>query len=219
MTSTWTRYAGGAGILFVIMIVGASIAGPYLPGDQAAAALTGSVQARQAGYLVGVDLQFLAAIPFVLFLCGLYALLRTAPGDWGWLAPGALVSGVVAVASVLVAQSVLGTLTAYVAASTPAAVVRATYSVFAGIYQASDILLAIFLLIAAAGAVLARVYASWFGAVAVASAVLLVVGTFAYAQPSGPLSIVDLIGLLLFLAFVLAISITLLRGSPATAAG
>jgi hypothetical protein len=211
-----SRYAGAAGIVFVAMLIAASIASPFVPGDQSAGTLVSKITATRAGTLVGVDLQFAGVIVFFVYLAGVYQIMRRSD-DRSWLAPATLVTGITTGATVVLAQSVLGTLAAYVVGSATAETVRAMYAVYAGMYQGSDIFLVLFLLSGAAASVGAGVYPRWIGFVALVSSVLILVGAFSYAVPSSPLSLVDLLGILLFLVFMLGSSVVLIRGRAAPA--
>lgn len=213
---TRERYAGVAGILFVAAVVAASLAGGQSPDPTAPAAqLAGALRGQRYGILAGVDLQFAAAIPFVLFLSGLFCALRR-PGD-GHDAAGAVAlgTGIAGVTTVLIAQSILGTLTAYVVDGSPADVSKGLYAAYAGVFQAADILLALFLVAAAVGILASGAFPRWFAWVGLLGAVGFVLGAFSYADPRGVLSLIDLLGLLCFGVFVVATSVGMLRGTGA----
>jgi hypothetical protein len=129
-----------------------------------------------------------------------------------WLSAATLITGIAGLVTVLICQSVLGVLAAYVLQRGSADVSASLYAVFAGIFQAADIPLALFLLGGALDGLAAGAVARWMGAIAAVGAVGFILGSFAYVSPTIVLNLIDLVGLLFFGLFIVSTSIAMLIG-------
>ena len=128
------------------------------------------------------------------------------------LPPLAFGSGLAAVALVIAAQGILGTLAAYIVTGATPEIVRGVYAVYAGIFTVSDLFLGMFLIAAALTVLPLRALPRWLGWIGLVGGMCLILGAFSFATPQSILGIIDLLGLVLFLLWILLTSIWMLRG-------
>jgi hypothetical protein len=188
---------------------------PSLNGS--AAKITQSYQGHHAAILMSGLLINLASIALLWFLGGLFTIIRQR-GEHGFLAPVVLGSGVVAVVLGIVSD-IAGTVAALLAAQHRLAdptLTRALYELSAGVHLAFFPLVGLTATLAAAifqGAIGAR-WVGWLSAVSSAACLVSVVlGNLGTSRTVPP------VGLLGFFITLVALSVSMLRRSPAPAAG
>jgi hypothetical protein len=207
----WERWGALAGVVFIVLvIVGALICGsPPKPSDSAAK-IVKYFKDNQGSLKVGSYLSGVATIPFLWFLGTLFGRLRRAEGGAGRVSGIALTGGVATVAIAMVGNGI----GAYSALHPEGSV---------GSFQISTILFgyvgfAIAVLVAATSVVVLRssFLPSWFGWAGTALAVAWLVGAAAVSTESDAISTIGFVVLLVWAAWILALSVLLYR-APQTA--
>lgn len=215
----WGRYAWAAGIVYVIALVAESVVaiGVGLTQDDSAAKMASALYEHRDRLLVIACLSVVYAAAFVIYLCSLYNLLRGAATErLRILGSLVLVGGVIFV--VLHAVSDVG-ITGLVGAKLAAFGAQHDQGVSYALYlttYALDSVADVFgsLSAAAAGLLVMRsgVLPRWLGRIAMLAGILLFLQGFGLGGVIASFGLVlDIIGFVLFLIFVLVSSVILLR--------
>jgi hypothetical protein len=215
----WGRYAWAAGIVYVIALVAESVVaiGIGLTQNDSAAKMATGLYEHRDRLLVIACLSVVYAAAFVIYLCSLYDLLRGAATERvRILGPLVLVGGVVFV--VLHAVSDIG-ITGLIGAKLAAFGARHDHGVSYVLYlmtYALDSVADVFgsLSAVAAGLLVMRsgVLPRWLGWMAILAGILLFLQGFGLGGVIASFGLVlDLIGFVLLLIFVLVSSVILMR--------
>jgi hypothetical protein len=214
----WARYAWGSGIVFVIALLAESVVatGAGLTQNDSAAKIASGLAEHRDRALVIAYLSAVYAVAFVIYLCSLYNLLRR-DTDWerilGYLV---LVGGVLFVALHAVSDiGITGLLGAKLASYSNQHDPGLAYTLYLVTY-ALDSVGDVFGSLAAVAAGLlvmkTRLLPRWLGWVAIIAGILFFLQGFGLGGVIATFGLVlDLIAFVLFLTFVLASSVVLLR--------
>jgi hypothetical protein len=214
----WERYAWGSGIVFVIALLAESVVATgagLTQNDSAAKIASGLAEHRDRALLIAY-LSAVYAVAFVVYLCSLYNLLRR-DTDWdrilGYLV---LVGGVLFVALHAVSDiGITGLLGAKLATYSNQHDHGLAYTLYLVTYALDSVGDVFGSLAAAAAGVLVmktRVLPRWLGWVAILAGVMFFLQGFGLGGVIATFGLVlDLIAFVLFLTFVLASSVILLR--------
>ena len=219
----WGRYAWTAGIVYVIALVAESVVavGVGLTQNDSAAKMASGLYEHRDRLLVIACLSVVYAAAFVIYLCSLYNLLRAAATErLRILGSLVLVGGVVFI--VLHAVSDIG-ITGLVGAKLAAFGAQHDQGVSYALYlttYALDSVADVFgsLSAIAAGLLVMRsgVLPRWLGWIAIVAGILLFLQAFGLGGVIASFGLVlDIIGFVLFLIFVLVSSVILLRRDDA----
>ena len=219
----WGRYAWTAGIVYVIALVAESVVavGVGLTQNDSAAKMASGLYEHRDRLLVIACLSVVYAAAFVIYLCSLYNLLRAAATErLRILGSLVLVGGVVFI--VLHAVSDIG-ITGLVGAKLAAFGAQHDQGVSYALYlttYALDSVADVFgsLSAIAAGLLVMRsgVLPRWLGRTAIVAGILLFLQAFGLGGVIASFGLVlDIIGFVLFLIFVLVSSVILLRRDDA----
>jgi hypothetical protein len=219
MNGRQRKVAGWAGVVFVVLFV----AGIALSGVASSPALNGSAaritqyyQGHHAGILVSELLINLGSVALLWFLGGLFAILRQRD-EHGFLAPVVLGSGVAAVILGMMSD-LAGTVASLLAAQHHLAdpsLTRALYELNDGVHMAFFPIVALTATLAA-GIFQGAIGARWVGWVSVLSSVACLVSIVIGNLDTNLM--VPPVGLLGFFVTVIALSVSMLRRTPAPAA-
>jgi hypothetical protein len=209
----WNRLAALAGISYVLLAA-VEFFGPGFPQtNDSAGALDNSFVDHRTWSLAAVVVQGLGNAVWIVFLCGLSLLLlrRASPAS----AAVAMVGGALNVAVSLAGLSAIAAIAFRVAGSGDPGVTRAFFE-----FAAATLVLSNFMLALMATAVAAARLSTWFTWASTATAVIFLLGGAAFARhgalsPDGTVQIATYIA---ELAWTLAASIILLKGTVAIAA-
>lgn len=221
----WERYAWLAGVVFVVALVAEIVVAVGIPlnqDDSAAKIATGLHDHRRRLVLIAC-LSILYAPAFVVYLSRLHDLLRAHADGSRFLHTWVLVGGVLFVALHAVSDiGITGMLGAKVAAESVAHDPGVSYSLYLltfALDSVGDVFASLFML--ATGILLLRtaVLPRWLAWTAAGTAPFLFAQTFGLGGVIGTFGLVlDLIGFVLLLVFVLVSSVALFRRSGRPAA-
>lgn len=214
----WEQYAWGAGIVFVVALLAESVVatGAGLTQNNSAAKIASGLAEHRDRLLVIAYLSAVYAVAFVIYLCSLYNLLRR---DTEWeriLAYLVLVGGVLFVALHAVSDiGITGLLGAKLATYSAQHDHGLAYTLYLVTYALDSVGDVFGSLAAAAAGVLViktRVLPRWLAWVAIAAGIMFFLQGFGLGGVIATFGLVfDLIAFVLFLTFVLASSVILLR--------
>jgi len=225
-TTAWERYAWVAGIVFVVALLAESVVatGIGLTQNDSAAKIASGLHEHRERALVIAYLSAIYAVAFVIYLCGLYNLLRRDADDARLLTYLVLVGGVLFVALHAVSDvgltGLLGAKLASYGDQHDPGLSYALYLVTYALDSVGDVFGS--LAAVAAGLLVMKndVLPRWLGWVSIVAGVFFFLQGFGLGGVIAGFGLVlDLIAFVLFLFFVLASSVILLRQtSPAAAA-
>jgi Domain of unknown function (DUF4386) len=215
----WGRYAWAAGIVYVIALVAESVVaiGVGLTQNDSAAKMASGLYEHRDRLLVIACLSVVYAVAFVIYLCSLYNLLRGAAAErLRILGSLVLVGGVVFV--VLHAVSDIG-ITGLVGAKLAAFGAQHDHGVSYALYlmtyaldSVADVFGSLFAVAAGLLVMSSRVMPRWLGWIAILAGILLFLQGFGLGGVIASFGLVlDIIGFVLFLIFVVATSVISLR--------
>ena len=218
MTGTWERRAWAAGVLFVVALVTEVVIAAGIPIDQddSAAKIAGALHDHRERLLLIAYLSVIYAVMFVIYLCRLHDVLRGVGGRPRLLHSSVLVGGVLLVAlhgvSDIGITGLLGAKLASYGAQHDQGVSYTLYLMTFALDSVGDVFGSLFLVAAGLLVLESGVSPRWLGWLSLVAGVLLFLQGFGLGGVIGTFGLVlDLIGFLLFLIFVLASSVTLLR--------
>jgi hypothetical protein len=217
--STWERRASIAGIVFVVALLAESVIGAAIPINQndSAAKIANALRDHRDRQLVIAYLSVIYAVAFVIYLTRLHDVLREAAGgSVRALHSMVLIGGVLLIAlhgvSDIGITGLLGAKLATYGAQHDQGISYTLYLLTFALDSVGDVFGSLFLvaagLLSLRSAALPR-WLAWLGIVAGALLFLQGFGLGGVISTFG--LVVDLIGFLLFLVFVLASSVALLR--------
>jgi hypothetical protein len=225
-TTAWERYAWVAGIVFVVALLAESVVatGIGLTQNDSAAKIASGLHEHRERALVIAYLSAIYAVAFVIYLCGLYNLLRRDADDARLLTYLVLAGGVLFVALHAVSDvgltGLLGAKLASYGDQHDPGLSYALYLVTYALDSVGDVFGS--LAAVAAGLLVMKndVLPRWLGWVSIVAGVFFFLQGFGLGGVIAGFGLVlDLIAFVLFLFFVLASSVILLRRtSPAAAA-
>jgi hypothetical protein len=225
-TTAWERYAWVAGIVFVVALLAESVVatGIGLTQNDSAAKIASGLHEHRERALVIAYLSAIYAVAFVIYLCSLYNLLRRDADDARLLTYLVLVGGVLFVALHAVSDvgltGLLGAKLASYGDQHDPGLSYALYLVTYALDSVGDVFGS--LAAVAAGLLVMKndVLPRWLGWVSIVAGVFFFLQGFGLGGVIAGFGLVlDLIAFVLFLFFVLASSVILLRRtSPAAAA-
>jgi uncharacterized protein DUF4386 len=214
----WERYAWGSGIVFVIALLAESVVatGAGLTQNDSAAKIASGLAEHRDRALVIAYLSAVYAVAFVVYLCSLYNLLRRDTGGERMLGYLVLVGGVLFVALHAVSDiGITGLLGAKLATYSDQHDHGLAYTLYLVTYALDSVGDVFGSLAAAAAGVLVmktRVLPRWLGWVAILAGIGFFLQGFGLGGVIATFGLVlDLIAFVLFLTFVLASSVILLR--------
>jgi len=220
-SSAWQRYAWMAGIVFVIAFVAETVVsiGVGVNQNDSAAKIANALHDHRERLLVIACLSVVYAAMFLIYLSGLYDLLR---GDTDRrrflgslvLAGGALFVALHAVSDIGITGA-LGAKLASFGSQHDQGVAYTLYLMTFGLDSVADVLGSVFALAAGALVIHSGVLPRWLGWVSLLAGILFFLQGFGLGGVIASFGLVlDLIGFVLILAFVLVSSVILLtRGS------
>ncbi len=224
-SDTWERYAWAAGIVYVLALVAEvviGILGGGLSQNDSAATIATSLHVHDQRLVAIAWVSVIYAVAFVIYLWKLYHLLRGAPDRPTTLSSLVLVGGVLFISLHAVSDigitGMLGAKVASYAAQHDPGIAYALYLLTYALDSVGDVFGSLFAL--ATGLLILRsgVLPRWLGWVATVAAPLLFLQGFGLGGVISTFGLIlDLIGFLLLLIFILASSSILLRrhGAPA----
>jgi hypothetical protein len=206
------RYAPLSGILAVVVFA-AAVAfesnGPS-PSDSPVQ-VAAKFASDQAGVLIGSYLLIVGLGLFAIFLSVLRSALRIAEGEPGTFSALTFGAGMAGLAVTGGYVAIYGSLAHGIASAGGANLAFAMFAASNSIDSVSGIFIALAVLAAAAVILRTAVFPRWLGWLAAVSGVLGAFGPFALERPDQPVGFVGFVGSLLFLAWMLAASVVLLR--------
>ena len=206
------RYAPATGILAVV-IFAAAVAfesnGPS-PSDSPTQVAAKFVR-NQAGVLIGSYLLMVGLAFFAIFLAVLRSALRAAEGEPGIFSTLTFGAGMAGLAVTCGYVAIYGSLAHGVASGGGANLVFAMFAVSNAIDSVSGIFIALAVLAAAAVILRTAAFPRWLGWMGLVSGGLGAFGPFALDRPDQPVGFIGFLGSLLFLAWMLLMSVVLLR--------
>jgi hypothetical protein len=218
----WDPLAWAGGILFVLALVAESIVsvGVSLSQDDSAAKIAGGLHAHEERLILVACLSVVYAVGFTVYLWKLHELLRGARGGPARLGPLVLVGGVLFVSLHAVSDigvtGMLGAKVASYAAGHDPGLSYTLYLLTFALDSVGDVFGS--LAFAATGLIVLEraILPRWLGWTALLTAPLLFLQGFGLGGVIGTFGLVlDLIGFLLLLIFVLGSSVVMLRRFPA----
>jgi hypothetical protein len=225
-TTAWERYAWVAGIVFVVALLAESVVatGIGLTQNDSAAKIASGLHEHRERALVIAYLSAIYAVAFVIYLCGLYNLLRRDADDARLLTYLVLVGGVLFVALHAVSDvgltGLLGAKLASYGDQHDPGLSYALYLVTYALDSVGDVFGSLAAVAAGLLVMKSDVLPRWLGWVSIVAGVFFFLQGFGLGGVIAGFGLVlDLIAFVLFLFFVLASSVILLRRtSPAAAA-
>ncbi len=223
-TSTaWGRYAWAAGIVYVIALVAESLVatGVGLSQNDSAAKMANGLYEHRERLLVIAYLSVIYAAAFVIYLCCLYNLLRKATSDrlrilGSLVLAGGVVFVVLHAVSDIGITGLVGAKLASFGAHHDQGVSYSLYLVTYALDSVADVFGGLFAFAAGVIVLKSGILPRWLGWLSI------LVGSFFFLQSFGLGGVIasfglvlDLIGFVLFLVFVLASSVILLRRKTA----
>jgi len=216
--SAWERRAWAAGIVFVVALVAEVVVAAAIPinQDDSAAKIANALHDHRTRALIIAYLSVVYAVAFVIYLCRLHDLLRQASGPPRTLHSLVLVGGVLLVAlhgvSDIGITGLLGAKLATYGAQHDPGVSYTLYLMTFALDSVGDVFGSLFLVAAGLLASKSGVLPRWLARLSICAGILLFVQGFGLGGVINTFGlIVDLIGFVLFLFFVLVSSIVLLR--------
>lgn len=213
------RIAGAAGILFLATFVVQFVVGPQAPEYNAS---TGDIVSYYTQHQIGIELMAwlvgLFGVLYGAFLAGVWGALR--PSSALWLATLGLVSGVSNTIMLFVGHAINVALAsdrasnpgADAGAITPLFKVASLLTMLLNTWTDGLAILAFSGAMLLSGILAGRKrWIAWTGLVA---GVLFLVGGLAVFNPTGPIQLATLLGLVLWFVWLAALSIRLMRGVP-----
>jgi hypothetical protein len=218
MASVWERRAWVAGIVFVVALLAETLISAGLPinQDDSATKIARQLQDHRHAVLVAAYLSAVYAVAFVIYLAKLHDLLRRVSPPPGTLHSLVLIGGVLLVAlhgvSDIGIYGLLGGKIATYAAHHDQGLSYTLYLLTFALDSVGDVFGSVFLIATGALLVGTRVLPHWLSWVAIIGGTFLFVQGFGLGGVIGTYGLVlDLIGFVLFLLFVLLSSAILLR--------
>jgi Domain of unknown function (DUF4386) len=216
--SAWERRSWAAGIVFVVALLaeGAISAGLPINQDDSATKIAGELQDHRHAVLVAAYLSTMYAVAFVIYLAKLHDLLRRVSPSPGILHYLVLIGGVLLVAlhgvSDIGIYGLLGGKIATYAAHQDQSLSYTLYLMTFALDSVGDVFGSVFLIATGLLLIRTRVLPHWLAWIAITAGTFLFVQGFGLGGVIGTFGLVlDLIGFLLFLLFVLLSSAILLR--------
>jgi hypothetical protein len=220
--SVWERRAWAAGVIFVVALVAETAIGAGIPinQDDSAAKIANELHEHRTAQLVIAYVSVVYATMFVIYLCRLHDLLRRAASRPGVLHSLVLVGGVLLIAlhgvSDIGITGLLGAKLASYGAQHDQGVSYTLYVLTFALDSVGDVFGSLFLVAAGLLAMESGVLPRWQGWLSIVAGAFLFLQGFGLGGVIGIFGLVlDLIGFVLFLVFVLVSSVTLLRRADA----
>jgi hypothetical protein len=217
-SSTWQRYVWVAGVAFVIFFVAETVVsvGVGVNQNDSAAKIAHALHVHRERLLVVAYLSVVYAAMFLIYLGGLHDLLRLNTGRRRFLGSLLLVGGALFVALHAVSDigitGVLGAKLASFGAQHDPGIAYMLYLLTFGLDSVGDVFGAVFAFAAAVLVMGSGVLPRWLGWVSILAGVMFFVQGFGLGGVIASFGLVlDLIGFVLVLIFVLVSSIILLR--------
>ena len=225
--SAWERRAWAAGIVFVVALLAEAVISAGLPinQDDSAAKIARQLLDHRHSVLVAAYVSVVYAVAFVIYLSKLHDLLLRVSTPREFLHCLVLVGGVLLVAlhgvSDIGIYGLLGGKTATYAAHHDPGISYTLYLLTFALDSVGDVFGSVFLIAAGILLIRTRALPQWLAWIAVTGGLFLFVQGFGLGGVIGTYGLVlDLIGFVLFLVFVLLSSVMLLRHrDPAPAMG
>lgn len=219
----WRRWGWAAGIVFVVALLAEAVISTGIPVDQndSAATIANALHDHRTTVLVAGYLSTVYAVAFVLYLVQLHEALRAAAPRLGVLHALVLLGGVLLVALHAVSDvgiyGLLGGKLAAYGAQHDQGLSYALYLLTFALDSVGDVFGSTFLVAAGLLILQAAGPPRWLAWIAIASGVLLFLQGFGLGGVIATYGLVlDLVGFVLFLAFVALSSVMLLRARRAT---
>jgi hypothetical protein len=216
--SVWERRAWAAGIVFVLALLAEAVISAGIPinQDDSAAKIAGALRDHRTTVLIATYLSAVYAVAFVIYIAKLHDLLRGATQRAHVLHSLVLIGGVLLVAlhavSDIVIYGLLGGKLATYAAQHDQGLSYTLYLLTFALDSVGDTFGSVFLIAAGLLIIQSRVLPRWLAWISVIGGVLLFVQAFGLGGVIGTYGLVlDLMGFVLFLLFVLLSSAILLR--------
>ena len=216
--SVWERRAWGAGIVFVLALLAETAISAGLPinQDDSAAKIAGALRDHRNTVLVAAYLSVIYAVAFVIYIARLHDLLRDVTQVPRFLPTLVLIGGVLLVAlhgvSDIGIYGLLGGKLATYAAHHEQGLSYTLYLLTFALDSVGDAFGSVFLIAAGLLVMQSRVLPRWLAWMSVIGGVLLFLQAFGLGGVIGTYGLViDLIGFVLFLLFVLLSSAILMR--------
>jgi hypothetical protein len=225
--SAWERYAWVAGIVFVIALVAETVVAIGIPVNQndSAAKIAAALHDHHGGLLLIAYLSVIYAAAFPVYVSRLSGLLRTDTSRPRFLGSLVLAGGVLFVALHAVSDigitGLLGAKLATYGAQHDHGLSYALYLMTFAIDSVGDVFGSLFAIAAGVLAIGSGVLPRWLGWVSILAGIMLFLQGFGLGGVIATFGLIlDLIGFVLLLLFVLVSSVNLLarerRGPPAT---
>lgn len=216
----WERAGAAAGIAFVAFLLASFLVIPDAPPalDDPAAEIRSFFADNSSAFQASAFLTGLAGIFFLCFLGSLASVLGAVGHEQARMT--ILAAGAVTIALAFAGTAVTDTLATRIAAESDQAVIRALYYVQAFAVSFMGFSLAVFVgavTIAAAGTRLLPAPVVWLGYALMPAWVIAGCGVFVESGAFSPTGAVGFVVLLVWIAWVLAVSASLLRRSGRTA--
>jgi hypothetical protein len=221
--SVWKRRAWAAGIVFVLALLAETLLSAGIPINQndSAAKIAGALQDHRHTVLVATYLSAIYAVAFVIYIARLHDLLRDVDQRPSALHSLVLIGGIMLVAlhgvSDIGIYGLLGGKLATYAAQHDQGLSYTLYLLTFALDSVGDAFGSVFLIATGLLVIRNRVLPRWLAWVALIGGILLFLQSFGLGGVIGTYGLVlDLIGFVLFLLFVLLSSAILLRagGTP-----
>lgn len=208
--NVWARRAWAAGIVFVVALVAETAISAGLPinQDDSAAKIAGALREHRNTVLLAAYLSIVYAVAFVIYLAKWHALLRGVVRPSGALHSLVLIGGVLLVALHAVSDigiyGLLGGKLATYAAQHDQGVSYTLYLLTYALDSVGDVFGSVFLAASGLLVIHSRVLPRWLAWISIVSGILLFLQGFGLGGIIGTYGLVlDLIGFVLFLLFVL----------------
>jgi uncharacterized protein DUF4386 len=203
----WERRAWAAGIVFVLALLAEAVISAGIPvnQDDSAARIAGALRDHEDTVLAAAYLSVVYAVAFVIYLCRLHQLLRGVGERPRFLQSLVLVGGVLLVALHAVSDiGIYGLLGGKLVAYGDQSLSYTLYLLTFALDSVGDVFGSLFLVAAGLLASRSRVLPRWLAWLAVAGGALLFLQGFGLGGViAGYGLVLDLIGFVLFLLFVL----------------
>jgi hypothetical protein len=218
-SDTWERYAWAAGIVYVVALVAVSVIGILgggLSQNDSATTIARSLHHHDQRLLAIAFVSVVYAAAFVIYLWKLYDLLRGAPDRPNTLSSLVLVGGVLFVSLHAVSDigitGMLGAKVASYSALHDPGIAYALYLLTYALDSVADVFASLFALATGVLILRSRVLPRWLGWVATVVAPLLFLQGFGLGGVIATFGLIlDLVGFLLLLIFILVSSSIMLR--------
>jgi hypothetical protein len=217
-TSTWERRAWVGGIVFVVALLAESVISGAIPinQDDSAAKIANALHEHRQRLLIVAYLSVIYATAFVMYLTRLHDHLRVAAGGARTFHSLVIVGGTLIVALHAVSDigitGMLGAKVATYSAQHDPGISYTLYLLTFAIDSVGDVFGSLFLVATGVLAFKAGALPRWLGWVAIVAGAFLFLQGFGLGGVIGTFGLIlDLIGFVLFLFFVFASSVVLLR--------